>query len=286
MESVWKRRSVWVFFLVGFGVPWLGWGLRGALGINQPPWSTLLFYTGDFMTVGGFVATYVAAGRPGVLHLLRRYLQLPAPIGWVLFAFFLPLIWTGASSLIYGLRHGGIGRFEPAGLLAYFSGGAFLAWTTGPLGEEAGWRGYLLPRLLSRYTPLGASLLLGLIWSIWHYPLYYRSVFASFEGAAQFTVACLCYSVLLTVLWAHTRGSVLWAIVLHWAMNVTPGVVAALFPDIRPPERAADWLRVICLIVVTVIVVGGVGVQRLRERLAGVLESLREESIERDRVAA
>ena len=53
----------------------------------------------------------------------------------------------------------------------------------GPLGEEAGWRGFLLPRLLKRFDPLLASVYLALIWGIWHLPLhftgYYNAVFGS-----------------------------------------------------------------------------------------------------------
>ena len=60
MQALWSRRSMIVFFLVGYGIPWLGWS---AIAIWNPtgPLRTAPLYTGDFMTVGGFVATFVAA---------------------------------------------------------------------------------------------------------------------------------------------------------------------------------------------------------------------------------
>jgi uncharacterized protein len=40
----------------------------------------------------------------------------------------------------------------------------------GPLGEEPGWRGFVLPRLQPRFGPLGGTLLLGFLWGCWHLP--------------------------------------------------------------------------------------------------------------------
>src|SRR5574337_857223 len=64
------------------------------------------------------------------------------------------------------------------GALAIFLPAQFL-WllfyllTTGPLGEELGWRGFALPRLLKRFNPFVASLVLGAIWGVWHLPSFY-----------------------------------------------------------------------------------------------------------------
>ena len=40
------------------------------------------------------------------------------------------------------------------------------------VGEEYGWRGYLLPRLIRKYSVINSSILLGLIWGFWHFPAY------------------------------------------------------------------------------------------------------------------
>ncbi|MEQ9364641.1 MAG: CPBP family intramembrane glutamic endopeptidase [Leptospirales bacterium] len=90
----------------------------------------------------------------------------------------------------------------------------------GPLGEEAGWRGYLLPRLIETTTPARAAFVVGCAWAVWHLPLWLL------EGAPQrmipipvFCAHVLCYSIWMT--WLHTRssGSIVPAIVFHWAVN-------------------------------------------------------------------
>ena len=283
-STLWRRRSVLVFFLIGFGIPWLGWTSLALSGLKLPsPAARALFYTGDFMTIAGFVATFVAAGASGFKSLLRRYFQMPAAVPWALFAWFLPCVWVGSATIVYGLTHGGIGRIDPAGLLRYFAPGVLLRFTTGPLGEEAGWRGFLLPRLLRHYSPLGASLILGLIWSVWHYALYYNTVFGRGDSAARFTLMVLCLSLLHTVLWAFTRGSVFWAIILHQGGNVTSSVVSAVFPEIHVPDGATAWLEAAITVGVTIATVLLVGRGRLKQKLGEVLDGLGAEAIESDR---
>ncbi len=280
MTTLWSRRSVVVFFLVAFGIPWLGWTIRAVSGLEGPG-ATVLFYTGDFMTVGGFVAVAVAAGILGFRSLLRRYFQIPASVGWILFALFLPLVWNLIPTLIYGATHGGIGRIDPAGLGQYFAPGVLLAMTTGPLGEEAGWRGFLQPRMLKRYSPLATSLILGVIWSVWHVPLYWDTVFAGFSSAAAFTVSTMCFSVLMTVLWGFTRASVFWAIIFHWSVNISGRVVGGVFPDIETPS--SNLWEPATLVVVTVMVFVLVGRERLERKLEEAMGTLADESIEADR---
>lgn len=43
----------------------------------------------------------------------------------------------------------------------------------GPLAEEFGWRGYALDRLMSRFRLLPSSVILGIIWFVWHLPLFF-----------------------------------------------------------------------------------------------------------------
>jgi membrane protease YdiL (CAAX protease family) len=264
-----------VFFVVGFGVPWIGWTAQAILGLEGAG-AYALIYTGDFLSIAGLVATFVAAGALGLRSLLRRCVRIRAPLGWALFAFFLPLTWTLVPGLIYAATHGGIGRIELGGLSTWI-GPSLLAVTTGPLGEEIGWRGYLQPRMLGRYSPLAASLLIGVIWSIWHLPLYYGSAFASLSAALLFTAWIVLSSALLTVLWGFTGASVFWAITFHWMSNTAGSAMRAVFPDLDLPADEFELWSLATMAVVTVVVYVLVGRERLARKLDEAMALLADE---------
>lgn len=283
MASFWRRQSLWLFVLIGFGLPWIGWSIIAITGMGTSPLRTALFYTGDFMSVAGLVATYRAGGGPALRALLRRCL-VGGGVGWWLFALFLPLAWQLAARLAWGAGHGGIGRIHPSGLLAFVAPGALLAFTTGPLGEEAGWRGYLLPRLLIRFSPIVACLILGVAWGIWHYPLYVNSVFASLGGAGNFVINTVLFTILMTVLFYRTRGSLVLAVLFHWSVNVSPGVASRLLPAVPDGDDVFRLYELAAVGLTTAIVVLLAGVATFGSRPSfDVARDLAEEAVGEDR---
>ena len=94
----------------------------------------------------------------------------------------------------------------------------------GPISEEPGWRGFALPRLQERYGALGASLGIGAVWAVWHYPLFLTGQARNLTGNfALYAVVVCALSVLLTWLYNATGGSVLLAMLFH--ANVNTGVL-------------------------------------------------------------
>lgn len=95
------------------------------------------------------------------------------------------------------------------------------------LGEEIGWRGFLLPRLLE-LGPARASLLTGVIWAIWHYPLIflgqgYLPLGPRLPLTLLFTLTLMAISVVIGRLWAYRRS--LWvAALFHSAHNTVWGL--------------------------------------------------------------
>lgn len=91
----------------------------------------------------------------------------------------------------------------------------------GPLGEELGWRGFALPRLLQRFTPLIASLILGTLWGIWHLPSFFLSGLPQTNLAIPvFLLGALGLAILATWIFLHTNGSVLSVALFHYMVNL------------------------------------------------------------------
>jgi membrane protease YdiL (CAAX protease family) len=142
-------------------------------------------------------------------------------IGWYLLAFAAPpLVMLAALGLHVAL--GGAAPPSPAigqpGLIVTTF--ALLLLIGGPLGEEFGWRGYMLPVLAGRFGWRAASLIVGVVWGVWHAPLFV------IPGAPQalmppllFLAGTVGMSGALARLAVNTGFSVLPAIVLHWSIN-------------------------------------------------------------------
>jgi membrane protease YdiL (CAAX protease family) len=116
----------------------------------------------------------------------------------------------------------------------------------GPLGEELGWRGFALPRLLHNCSALIASVIVGLIWGLWHLPAFFINGLPQNQfSLPAFLVACVALSVLMTWVYQHTQGSILFAVLIHWLFN-TDFLPRGTFPAM------AAILTVAALVVVLV----------------------------------
>jgi membrane protease YdiL (CAAX protease family) len=245
------RAALIVFFLVSFGIPWATWialRIRHTSFTEGPPLA--LMVGGAFCSVGGVVATYIEKGRSGLRDLAQRCVLYRVSVAWWLYALFLVLGVHVAATVIYAAVHGGVGPVRPLELLRQwwllymFVFGLF----QGPLAEELGWRGFLLPRLLNDYSPLQASVILGLIGTAWHINVFFSPI----PTVALFTASLVAVSILMTVMFLHTRGSVLLAIVMHWSIVPGKDIARISFPAAQEPP---DWLRAVVGIAVALIIV-------------------------------
>jgi membrane protease YdiL (CAAX protease family) len=149
-------------------------------------------------------------------------------------------LWTGLKNLAIGVASGGALVLLAAFTTAFFmtrSGFDHWRWPAllqiltlfgpnllgGPLGEEAGWRGYALPRLQSRFSPVVSSLLLGFLWANWHLPLILAHVYNITWW--QFVTMTMAASVFLTYCYNKSKGSTPAAIIVHGLYNVGTGVI-------------------------------------------------------------
>jgi len=218
-------------------------------------------------SAAGIILAAVEGGRRGVRELLSRVLIWRVGPGWWLFVLLFPAIPTlGVLYLtgpLGGQTTGLAGVGSPIGLLPSL---LFLIVFAG-LGEEFGWRGFAVPRLQARHGALLTSLVIGVLHSLWHTPLFF------IEGVSQHTIAqqagflpaVLGYSVLVTAgavqsswIFNNTRGSVLLVAVYHGALNAWNGYI-----DIYRGQMAGVWAYTGLMAMVSVVIVIVFGAEHL-----------------------
>ena len=234
------------FFVLALGFTWafhLVLLLSGmAFSLNLTGAVTWLYLVGLLGPL--FAAVTVTAradGWKGVRALLKAGLRWKFHPIWYLFAVFVVgvLMFINVGIQIGGIPHPLQWMHFP---LLIIIGQLWVV-----IGEEFGWRGYALPRMQQWFGSLGAALLIGVLWACWHLPMFFLpgspQYCASFlSGFAVYIWIVCCWSIILTMLYNRTGGSVLVCMIFHAFFNI------AIF-TIRMP-RGENWMPVLYLPVV------------------------------------
>lgn len=217
--------EVWLFlaltFLISWGVgaPWVLAPEFMARVAGPFASSPALFVAGWAPSLAALILTLVRDGPGRVGALLMSMIDYRPP--WLLFVAFAAI---PAIALLLGLAQSDettVRRVLVHTPLLLF-GTAQILTNTGPLGEEAGWRGYALPRLLSRWNPLTSGLVVGLAWTLWHLPamLLGGIVTSGVKDIGWYALGTIGLSWLMTWLFVRSRGSVLIAgVIPHFVIN-------------------------------------------------------------------
>lgn len=253
-----------------FGLTFLlSWGvllpeaaaLRGLIAFRLP--TPFLILAGFGPALSALLLTARMEGISGVRSLLRRLTWVRVGLVW--YAVVLlgpPLLFLTAIGLglllgiTVALSHPpvldlvGAQDISPALLLPPL----FLYLMISLLGEEIGWRGFALPHLLQIRSELAASVVLGLLWGLWHLPLAWVPSLQA--GMAHlpfgwFLVDIVAMSILYTWVFVNTRGSLWMALLLHTANNA-----AAMYLPILPPAAPDTRLFSIVMALKWVLVLG------------------------------
>lgn len=210
-------------------------GVLAALGVFSPAIAALLLRVHD-------------EGRAGVRRFVATTTTLPTPTRWWVAIVLGPPFLLGASYAGYLLLGG---EFRLASTVSQFTNGAnpaivlpllVVATLVLSYGEEAGWRGYLLPLLQTRWSALGASLVLGVVWFCWHVPLLFLP--GDTNGGfplALWATSIVASSIVYTWLFNGTGGSVIAVTVFHAGLNVW-GRLVLLHPNVT-----GDWLSAVAM---------------------------------------
>jgi uncharacterized protein len=232
------RRSparIWPFFALTFAWSWTCWLVSAAIKPQSASLATALMFAGSFGPSLAAVCVVVnASGRAGLRAWLGRCLQWPNGWrqggGWLALAVLLPAALTALAAALHVALGGSIRSSPAAGHVLMTVANFFLVLLLGgPLGEEFGWRGHALPSLQERLDWRIASLGLGLVWGVWHLPLFFiAGTSQAHIPLALFMLSVVAMSVVFAWLVNRCAGSVVVALLLHTAINFWPSIIPVL----------------------------------------------------------
>jgi membrane protease YdiL (CAAX protease family) len=193
-------------------------------------------------TLSAYLVTAALSGWLGVRQLLARYVQWRVGFHWYLLVFFGPviLLTLGAIPFLGTAILSAFAQNLPL-LLSFYLPVLLVGVILGPLWEEPGWRGFALPRLQVRFGPLAGTLILGVLWGVWHLPGYFGGWLGSLTPSS-FTASMLgitAFAVMLTWVYNNTRGSLLIMILLHSAFNAASAFGGRIIPADLPASTSA-----------------------------------------------
>jgi uncharacterized protein len=232
-----------IFFSLTYAVTWTCF--IGAVAISHRttlPLTPIVVTTrGLLLFLGTFAPSLIAVGMVawhegsiGVKSLLRCIVQWRVGARWYVLA----ISYMAAVKLSVALLHRVLtgswpvfGHEGPGAILA-----AIIISTPFQSGEEIGWRGYALPRLAERMGFARGSVLLGLIWALWHFPLFFLPGADKYgQSFPVWTLGVTALSVAIAWLYTHTNGSLLLTMVMHSAVNQTIGIVPSASANASNP---------------------------------------------------
>ncbi|MEU6413930.1 type II CAAX endopeptidase family protein [Microbispora sp. NPDC046933] len=249
-----RRRPLLSFFVLANLMSWVAWspyilsanGL-GIVGFSFPP----LLGTTQFLGVlpgaylgpvfAAYIVTRVTDGREGVRVWIGRMTKWRVGWAWyVVTALGVPAVIIATA---VAMTDGDI-RMPPVAVLAAYVPGLLLQMVTTGLAEEPGWRDFALARMQRKFGPLGATVILGPLWGVWHLPLFLSEwggwPDVTWTRVGEFIAFCCAFSVVVTWVFNRTGQSLPLVMLLHVSVNNFMSIAYSdMFPSIATPALSS-----------------------------------------------
>jgi uncharacterized protein len=229
-----RRPLVW-FFVLTFAFSW---------------WPSLTYWlTGSGPTIlgcgpflGALAVLSVMSGRQGVKALFRSMVKWRVPVRWWALAILGPILLSALATMLNIALGAPVPTSEELGTWTNVAPTALailLIPVIGGAWEEPGWRGFALPRLLAERSPFVASLILGVLWAIWHLPVYLVD-----DQHWSDLVLVVLATIAFTWFFQNALQSVLLAMVVHAVNNTISGEYFSQMFDGTDSTRQS-WMLVV-----------------------------------------
>ena len=254
-----ETRNLVIFFVATFLWTWAFYIPIAVSGNSQfqMPWMILLILGGAGPSIVGIVMVFLTYDKEQRHDYWRRCFTLKriGLLWWFVIFLIFPAIFAVSIAIDTAMGGSMPGIEQLKSLMANpitWPLAAFISFMSGPWSEEFGWRGYALEPLMKRFRIIPGTIVLGVIWAVWHLPLHFMS--AGWHGQMGFKLAGfwlfivfnVALSLIMTWVYLNTHRSILSAMLLHFTSNFTSQLMS-------PYSDRVEFLRVILMLVVGVI---------------------------------
>jgi membrane protease YdiL (CAAX protease family) len=261
VKSAKTVKEAYVFLVLTLALSWfVFWGPLALFKIptisfvsddKGPWWAIALYIVGGFVpSLLGIFLTLKKEGVSGLRKLGQHIIQFRFSWRWYMFTFLIVIAGTAGQLTINRI----LGNTFNGTLFLTQLGSFLPLLILGPLSEEIGWRGYALPRLQTRWNALTSSLIVGLVWALWHLPLFMMVGTSQHELGdpfISFLIKMTASSILYTWLYNNTKHSLWSAILLHWLYTYASLVVSSGIT--RSPLY--NWFECLPYVIIAIVVV-------------------------------
>jgi membrane protease YdiL (CAAX protease family) len=226
--------SPWIYFVATYIWSGIFGGLAILMNLSMETAAglVLMLLAALGPMVMGIAFTYLTRDKEGRRDYWTRVVGFNRiPVKWYLIIFIFVPILNGLAALLDVLTGGTGATWGEAALNALTNPASIilsiLFATLFPFIEELGWRGYLLDRLQEKYSALASSLILGILWSLWHLPTFFiRDSYQASLGIGTpafwwFFAGIIPLTFVFTWIYNNTNRSTLAVILFHAMVNFT-----------------------------------------------------------------
>lgn len=260
-----KQHPLIAFIVMAYAISWILW----LVASNIDSLSNFLTWIGGFgPAIAAIILTPLLDGREGLRDLLSKAFRWRFHPLLYIAALGIPILGTVLLMILYAVITSDFAPLQSLGnwlqgllrssfmlILTLIFGIVIVA------GEEFGWRGFALPKLRTKHGDLAASILVGLMWGLWHLPnLWPFNPKHEVQDLLFFMADIIVISVLYTWLYINSNESILLVSLFHSAYDLMVMYASASLPFLRK----AHGYELLVVLVFAALIVSIYGPKRFR----------------------
>ena len=212
-------RPIWLFFGLAMLLSWAIW-IPMILFIPENAQLPLLLLGGFGPFLSAIIVIQVKDGKTALKKWLRETFRVRIRLIWYLVGgFFLPFVIALLHHSFYILA-GGKSAFSFDQIWGIYIVSLISTTLLGGGFEEPGWRGFATPKLMTRFHPILANVIVSFFWVLWHVPLYFGNWGGNGQPLLWLFIYAIGLSIILTWLYFKSSKSIIPVMLLHGATNI------------------------------------------------------------------